>query len=130
MRGEGTCCKFQTRFTPYEKEIDKMSFIHLNDLEEKELVPGFKARFVHTENMTFAYWNIKAGASLPGHSHPHEQVATMFEGKFELTIDGKAKILSPGEIAVIRPNAVHSGRAVTDCRILDVFYPVREDYRK
>lgn len=23
----------------------------------------------------------------------------------------------------------HSGRALTDCRVIDVFYPVREDYR-
>jgi quercetin dioxygenase-like cupin family protein len=106
-----------------------MSFINLNDLEEKELVPGFKVRFVHTPNMTFAYWTIKAGASLPEHSHPHEQVlATMMEGEFELTVGGEAKIFKPGDVAVIPPNAPHSGKAVTDCRILDVFHPVREDY--
>ena len=106
-----------------------MPFIRLEDIDEKEIAPGFRLRAVHTENMTFSYWNVRAGASLPGHSHPHEQVANIIEGEFELTIDNETKILKPGDVAVIPSNAVHSGKAITDCRILDVFYPVREDYR-
>ncbi|MDM8537359.1 cupin domain-containing protein [Desulfobacterales bacterium HSG17] len=106
-----------------------MPFINLNDLNEKEMLPGLRARFVHTENMTFSYWNITAGAELPDHSHPHEQVANILEGEFELTVDGQAKIITPGDVVVIPSKASHSGRAITDCRILDVFYPVREDYR-
>ena len=31
---------------------------------------------------------------------------------------------------MIPSNATHSGRAITACRILDVFYPLREDYLK
>ncbi len=106
-----------------------MPFIRLDDIDERKIAPGFRLRAVHTENMTFSYWNVSAGASLPGHSHPHEQVANIIEGEFELTIDNKTKILKPGDVAVIPSNAVHSGRAVTNSRILDVFYPVREDYR-
>ena len=106
-----------------------MGFIKLEDIEERELVPGFKARFVHSENMTFAFWNIEVGSALPEHSHPHEQVASVLEGKFQLTIDGKTKTLEPGSVAVVPPDAVHSGKPLTRCRILDVFYPVREDYR-
>ncbi|MCP5051647.1 MAG: cupin domain-containing protein [bacterium] len=106
-----------------------MAFIQLTEVEEKEILPGFKARFVHTEHMTFAYWTITAGAALPEHSHHHEQVATMMEGEFELTIDGTPRIMKPGEVAVIPGNALHSGKAITDCKILDVFYPIREDYK-
>lgn len=106
-----------------------MSFVNLENIEEKEILPGFNARFVHSGNMTFAYWNIKADASLPAHSHHHEQVANMLEGELELTVGGEAKILRPGDVAVIPPNVTHSARAVTNCRVLDVFCPVREDYR-
>lgn len=106
-----------------------MAFLDLNTLEEKELLPGFKARFVHTEHMTCSYWTVAAGASLPGHAHPHEQVTNVMEGRFELTVNGETKTLAPGSVAVIPSNAAHSGKAVTDCRIIDVFYPVREDYR-
>lgn len=106
-----------------------MPFIKLDDIEEKEIVPGFRLRCVHTENMTFSYWNIQAGSSLPGHSHPHEQFTNMLEGEFELTIDGEAKVLRPGDVATIPSHATHSGKAITDCRVLDVFYPIREDYK-
>ena len=104
-------------------------FVNYKDKSAHELVPGFKGRFEHGKEMTIAYWEISAGAELPEHHHVHEQIATVYEGKFELIIDGKSKILEPGMVAIIPSNAVHSGRAITDCKLTDVFSPVREDYR-
>ncbi len=106
-----------------------MPFIDLSQTPEREPVDGFKVRLVHTDNMTIAYWAIRAGASLPAHHHPHEQVANVLEGEFELTVGDESGIMTPGDVAVIPPDVPHAGRAVTDCRILDVFHPVREDYR-
>ena len=106
-----------------------MAFINLADVEEKVLVPGTRVQFVHSENMTFAYWMFEAGAELPDHSHPHEQVANIIEGELELTLDGKAVIIKPGQVVVIPSGVSHSGKAITDCKIIDVFYPIREDYR-
>lgn len=106
-----------------------VSFINLTEIEEIEKIPGYMVRFVHSANMTFAYWTIKSGSLLPEHSHPHEQVATILEGEFELTINGESRILGVGTVAVIPSNTAHSGKAITDCRILDAFYPSREDYR-
>ena len=106
-----------------------MPFINLNDFEVREPFPGFKGHFVHSDTMTLAYWTITAGSSLEGHSHESEQVVNVTEGRFELTMDGQSKILEPGFVAIIPSNVPHSGRAVTDCKIIDVFYPIREDYR-
>lgn len=106
-----------------------MAFENLENIKEKEPVPGFRVKFVHSENMTFAYWNIDAGAELPEHSHPHEQVANPIEGEFELTVGGESKVIKAGDVIVIPGNTPHSGKAVTNCRILDVFHPVRKDYR-
>ena len=107
-----------------------MTFIDLREIEQREQIPGYHVRFVHSVNMTFAHWQIEAGAKLPEHSHPHEQVANIIDGQFQLTIDGETRVLGPGTVAVIPSNAVHSGQAVTSCKIIDVFYPVREDYKK
>jgi quercetin dioxygenase-like cupin family protein len=107
-----------------------MPFFKLSEQQSRELIPGIHVRFVHSEKMTFAYWELAAGAAIPEHSHIHEQVANVIEGEFELTIDGEKQLVSPGIVGVIPSNAVHSGIAITTCRILDVFFPVREDYRK
>ena len=106
-----------------------MNPTHLDDLPEKEIVPGFHARFVHSENMTLAYWRIEAGAALPQHAHPHEQVLNLLEGEFEATVAGETFHLTPGSVSVIPGNVPHSGKALTACRIIDVFYPVRSEYR-
>lgn len=106
-----------------------MTIIRLSEIPQSEPVPGYRVRFVHSENMTLAYWDIDAGATMPEHSHPHEQVASVIEGTFEMFIGGKREILEPGIVVVIRPHEPHSGRALTTCRIVDAFYPVRDDFR-
>jgi len=104
-------------------------FFSWADAPVTPIIEGFRAKILHSERMTFVRWEIDAGAALPEHSHPHEQVAHVFRGRFELTIDGENRVVGAGESAVIPPNAVHSGRALTDCEIMDAFCPVREDYR-
>ena len=99
-----------------------------DQIEPYTVIPGFHGRFIHSSTMTFVLWKIDAGAILPLHSHPHEQVAHPFEGEFEATIDGVTTILKAGMVAVVPPHAPHSGRALTDWRIMDAFYPWREDY--
>ena len=79
--------------------------------------------------MTVAFWSFDAGAPLPEHSHPHEQVMMLMEGKFEFVVDGQKEIHEPGSVVVISPNIPHSGKAVTFCKIVDVFHPQREEYR-
>ena len=105
-----------------------MSIIDLGTIEKNELLPGLKVRFVHSDNVTIAFWDIKAGSLLPKHAHIHEQIAQVTEGEFELTIEDNTFLLKQGLIAIIPPNAEHSGRAITDCKIVDTFYPLREDY--
>ncbi len=105
-------------------------FNSIKDLPARELMPGFKGRFVHTKSMTISYWEIKKGSELPAHSHPHEQTTNVIEGEMQLTVDGETRKLTFGDIVAIPSHAVHSGKALTDCIVIDVFSPVREDYRE
>lgn len=105
-----------------------MALIRLQDVPEREPVAGYHGRFVHADTMTLAYWFIEAGAEIPEHHHLHEQVATVLEGEFELTVDGETHRMVGGDVAVIPSNVPHSGQAITDCRLIDAFQPVREDY--
>ena len=100
-----------------------------DQIEPRTVIPGFHGRFVHSATMTFVLWQIDAGATLPEHSHHHEQVVHLYEGEFELTVEGQTIRATRGTVFAIPGNATHSGRAITACRIMDVFCPVREDYR-
>jgi quercetin dioxygenase-like cupin family protein len=102
---------------------------HIDTLTAREVAPGFRAKFVHSETMTVAYWQVSAGARLPAHSHPHEQVVNMMEGRFTLIVEGRPRTLGQGDIVVIPSGVEHAGMAETDCRLIDIFHPVREDYR-
>jgi quercetin dioxygenase-like cupin family protein len=106
-----------------------MPFVRLDDLSERSLVPGTRVRFVHSEKMTTAYWTFEPGAILPAHNHPHEQVTNVLEGEFDMTVAGETRCIHPGDVVVIPPGATHAGKALTVCRFIDVFCPVREDYR-
>jgi quercetin dioxygenase-like cupin family protein len=106
-----------------------MPFVSLENLDRSEELPGYLGAFLHSDNMTVASWEVDAGSSFPEHSHPHEQISIVVEGRFELTMDGDTDVLTPGRIAVIPADTPHSGTAVTDCEIIDVFSPVREDYQ-
>ncbi|WP_159946854.1 cupin domain-containing protein [Polaribacter septentrionalilitoris] len=103
--------------------------MRINDINPKEIIAGFNGRFVHMETFTIAFWEVKKGAEIPKHSHIHEQTTQVTEGEFEMTVDGITKIYTPGSILKIPSLAKHSGKALTDCKITDVFCPVREEYQ-
>ncbi len=106
-----------------------MAFLATTDMVRKEPMAGFVGRFATGVTMTSVNWTIAAGSELPEHAHPHEQVSHVLVGEFEMTIEDKTQRLGPGMVAFVPPNAAHSGRAITECRIIDVFHPVRDDYR-
>lgn len=106
-----------------------MPLLSLSDIAAREIFPGIHARVVHSERTSQSWVEIDAGSSFPEHRHPHEQTVNVLDGELELTCDGRTYRLTPGQVFVIPPDAPHSGRGVTACRVLDVFAPVREEYR-
>lgn len=108
---------------------DADRFRELRFIEQREIFPKCHVRFVHSDNMTLSYWNLEEGAELPAHSHPHEQVSNVIEGRMELTVGGDTKLVLGGSVVIIPPNTPHSAKAREACYVIDVFYPVREDYR-
>lgn len=101
----------------------------LKEMESQEIMPGFHGKMLHTETMTLAFWDVKEGAEVPAHSHIHEQVMHVLEGSFEFTLDENTQVYGPGDLVPIPSNVPHRGKALTACKLLDVFSPPREEYR-
>lgn len=105
-----------------------MGLVNLSELPELQIAEGLLARAVTADTVTVLHVKISAGALLPEHAHHNEQVVNVIEGELELTVEGTTHSLVPGRVMVLPPNVAHSGRAVTDCRVVDVFHPVRQDF--
>jgi len=94
----------------------------------EELSPSLGRQVVHTETMTFARIHLRAGACVPSHEHPNEQVATVLEGRLRFVVGDDEQIVSAGESMILPPGVPHEVEALADSLVLDVFSPVREDW--
>jgi quercetin dioxygenase-like cupin family protein len=101
----------------------------IEDILPRELAPGILGRYVHGNSMTLGYVRIEAASILPVHKHEHEQITCMIEGKMEMMIGENKQLLTKGSVYVIPSNTPHSAYALTDCIVIDVFNPVRQDYK-
>ncbi|HUE04375.1 MAG TPA: cupin domain-containing protein [Bryobacteraceae bacterium] len=105
-----------------------MPFVDTSSLHMVERLPGWFGRYFHSENMTFAHYDFKRGASIHEHFHPQEEVYEVIEGEIEITIDGVAQVARPGLVAIVPANARHSVKAITDGRAIIVDYPARREF--
>jgi quercetin dioxygenase-like cupin family protein len=102
----------------------------LKELNPKTLAPGLTGYYAHGEQMTMGLVEIEEGSILREHKHIQEQITYITEGQLDMTIDGKLYSLTKGMYFVIPSNTLHSAIAITDCKVIDVFNPVREDYKR
>jgi len=105
-----------------------MGFVKLKDLPRLEIAKGIRANAITTETVTVLHVKIDEDALLPEHSHYNEQVVNVIKGELELNVEGENYILKPGTSMILEPNQVHSGRAISACKVIDVFHPARKDF--
>jgi quercetin dioxygenase-like cupin family protein len=101
----------------------------IKNIKPKELASGITGYYAHGEKSSFGYLELKKGSQVPLHSHINEQITYIIEGQLDMMIDGVAYSLIDGMYHVIPSNVPHSAIAITDCKVIDSFSPVREDYK-
>jgi quercetin dioxygenase-like cupin family protein len=106
-----------------------MPFVDFNQGNVVQVWEGITGTIFHSEVSTFCYFTIADGALLPTHSHIHEQWTHVLEGQLQFEIEGEKTVLTSGMSAYIPSNALHSGVAMTECKVIDCFTPVREDFK-
>ena len=105
-----------------------MPFLNFNTKNKIQIWDGVTGAFSHSDQLTFGHIIVEKGITVPMHSHPHEQWTHILEGEMEFTINGETQILLPGMAAHIPSNLPHTVTAITECKLIDCFLPVREDF--
>ena len=105
-------------------------FQSAGDWAEAEPVQGVH-RLVPScgEGVMVVQFRIAAGAEVPLHTHPHEQVGHVVSGRLRFRIGDEERELGPGDGYAIPGHVPHGCVGLADTVAVDSFHPVREDYR-
>jgi len=100
------------------------------DCSKHNIFPGVDIFTTHGEKLMLSLVEFEPHAVVEAHSHPHEQLGLMLEGEAEFIIDGQSQIVGPGQMWRIPGGVPHKVIAGDKpVRAVDVFYPIRDDYR-
>lgn len=107
-----------------------MHFIDLKDMLKKQLAPGVQLNLAWGDKLMLSVVELEPGSTVPMHSHSHEQAGIVLEGEFDMTIGGETRHLREGDMYIIPGGVEHAvftgaARAIA----LDIFHPIREDYK-
>ena len=105
-------------------------FINTANLVMRNLHEGVSMRVAWGEKIMMSFVDLTPHSIVPCHSHPHEQMGMVLEGKLELTIAQESRLLQKGDAYLIPSDMEHSVKVLeSQTRALDIFSPPREDYK-
>ena len=94
-----------------------------------EFTEGVNINAVGGEQVLVCRVNYNAGFGVGTHAHEHtEQVMIVSEGELELTVEGKSRVLRPGDWAVIGKGVEHSVRTESGAQFWEALSPVPLDH--
>jgi quercetin dioxygenase-like cupin family protein len=94
------------------------------------IFPGVEIQTCSAEKMMLSVVDLAPHAVVEEHSHPHEQVGMVLEGRVTFFIGSEQKTLGKGDLFRIPGNVPHKVIVLDQpAKALDIFYPVREEYR-
>lgn len=100
------------------------------DMSRHTIFPGVTIATCSVEKMMLSYVELQPHSTVAEHSHPHEQVGILLEGKALFTIGGEEKLLIKGDMWRIPGGVKHKVVTLEEsAKALDIFTPIREDYR-
>jgi mannose-6-phosphate isomerase-like protein (cupin superfamily) len=104
----------------------------------REVRPGFRRWVLNGDNLSLCFWRIDEGLGpTPYDGHPdNEQFGLVIRGELDFRIGSdQRRLLKPGDIYYAPKNFPHGDSHFIgdptngETWILDIFSPVREDYR-
>ena len=91
--------------------------------------PGIQRQMVVGQNVMMVRFTFEPFLVTPEHTHPHEQMTLVVQGKVKFFIEDEVKIVSPGDVLHFPPHNRHGATMLDEEVVLiDIFSPIREDF--
>lgn len=100
------------------------------ELGRHTIFPGVHIQTCAGREMMMSVVDLEPHSVVEEHSHPHEQLGMLLSGEATFFIGGEQKTLRAGDLYVIPGNVRHKVMVGDEpARALDIFHPVRQEYR-
>jgi quercetin dioxygenase-like cupin family protein len=82
----------------------------------------------HNPNLMLVEHAMEAGWAGARHSHPHDQLVYVLEGRIRVSVGSDVFEAAAGDSFVVNGGVEHQAWALEPSVVLDVFTPTRSDY--
>ena len=99
-------------------------------LKPVEMFPGVvRETLGYGAQTMMARFTYAEGSRTQGHKHIHEQIIHIIEGEQEVVVGDTKATLKAGDTYVVPSNVEHSQHALTKSVTIDIWHPVRVEYK-
>jgi quercetin dioxygenase-like cupin family protein len=100
------------------------------DCAHHNIFPGVDIYTLAGQQLMLSQVEFAAHSVVQRHSHPHEQMGILLEGELDFVVGEERFLARPGDMWRIPGGVPHQVTAGDQpAKALDVFHPIREDYR-
>ena len=105
------------------------TFMKKDQIPLEKMAAGIQRKILgYQDKLMLVKVFFEKGSVAQMHSHPHQQIGHVLEGRFELEIDGRREVLTAGDSFVVAANILHAATCLEKGIIIDSFSPMREDF--
>ncbi len=95
----------------------------------EKISDGIERQMIVGQNLMICRLKFDPFVVTPAHSHPHEQVTLVMQGKVKFILGDDEKIMSAGDVLHFPSNHWHGATMLDEEVVLiDIFSPIREDF--
>jgi quercetin dioxygenase-like cupin family protein len=96
----------------------------------QRIADGIERQIVSGDRIMICRLSFAPGVGTAVHSHPHEQMTIVEQGRVRFHIGGEERLASAGDVLLF-PSGVEHGATILDqpAVLIDIFSPPREDFR-
>ncbi len=100
-----------------------------NSIPVEKISEGIERQMVVGQNLMICRLKFDPFVVTPAHSHPHEQVTLVMQGKVKFILGDEERIMSAGDVLHFPSNHWHGATMLDEEVVLiDIFSPIREDF--
>ena len=114
----------------YKKSSSQLAFVKSHEMNPTHPESGLTRRIgAYNDKLMLAEHRMNKGWIRTLHSHPHEQLVYVVQGRIKVVAGSTTFEAGTGDSFVVSGNVEHQASALEDSLVVDVFTPSREEYQ-